>query len=85
MQLRKYIIPRKTASKTESMEETKLLIRIIDNKKIILKYLQEDPFKVLNELIGEPYNEKADEKRAEEWLLRNARSRYRGFIPLKIQ
>ncbi|MCD6196691.1 MAG: hypothetical protein J7J82_07910 [Staphylothermus sp.] len=54
----------------ESMEGTKLLIRIIDNKKI-LESLQEDPFRVLDELISEPYNERIDEKRAEEWLLRN--------------
>ena len=54
----------------ESMEGTELLIRIDDNKKI-LESSQEDPFRVLDELISEPYNERIDEKRAEEWLLRN--------------
>ncbi len=54
----------------ESMEGTELLIRIDDNKKI-LESSQEDPFRVLDELISEPYNERTDEKKAEEWLLRN--------------
>ena len=67
---RNYVILKEIASKIESMEGTKLLIRIIDNKKI-LESLQEDPFRVLDELISEPYNERIDEKRAEEWLLRN--------------
>ncbi len=52
------------------MEGTKLLTRIINNKKI-LEPLHDDPFRVLDELISEPYNERIDEKKAEEWLLRN--------------
>jgi len=67
---RNYVILKEIASKIESMEGTKLLIRINDNKKI-LESSQEDPFRVLDELISEPYNERIDEKRAEEWLLRN--------------
>lgn len=67
---RNYVILKEIASKIENMEGTKLLIRIIDNKKI-LESLQKDPFRVLDELISEPYNERTDEKRAEEWLLRN--------------
>ncbi len=47
-----------------------LSVRGIDNK-IILEPLPDDPFRVLDELISEPYNERTDEERAEEWLLRN--------------
>jgi len=67
---RNYVILKEIVSKMESMEGTELLIRINDNKKI-LESSQEDPFRVLDELISEPYNERIDEKRAEEWLLRN--------------
>ena len=47
-----------------------LSVRVINNK-IILEPLPDDPFRVLDELISKPYNERIDEKKAEEWLLRN--------------
>ncbi len=65
------VIPREIRKRIKIKEGTRLLVRIVDGK-IVLEPLPEDPFKILDELIREPYNEKIDEKRAEEWLLRNA-------------
>ncbi|RLG89565.1 MAG: hypothetical protein DRO16_03875 [Thermoprotei archaeon] len=63
-------LPKEICEKIWIREGTMLSVRVINNK-IILEPLPDDPFRVLNELISEPYNERTDEKKAEEWLLRN--------------
>ncbi|MEM2135920.1 MAG: AbrB/MazE/SpoVT family DNA-binding domain-containing protein [Candidatus Jordarchaeaceae archaeon] len=40
----------------------------VEGKNIVLEPISPDPFKVLENIIGTPYSEEEDEKRAEEWL-----------------
>jgi len=65
------VIPKEIRRKIGLNEGSLLLARVVDNK-IILEPLPDDPFKVLDQLITEPYSEEVDEKRAEKWLLENA-------------
>jgi AbrB family looped-hinge helix DNA binding protein len=45
------------------------LLRVsVEGGRIILECVSPDPFKTLAEVIGEPYSEEEDERRAEEWL-----------------
>jgi len=65
------VIPKEIRKRIGLSEGTLLLVRVVDNK-IVLEPLPGDPFKVLDQLITEPYSEEVDEKRAEKWLLENA-------------
>lgn len=39
----------------------------MSGNKILLEPVK-DPFRTLGEIVGEPYDERKDEKKAEEWL-----------------
>lgn len=60
-------IPAKV-SKMVGVKEGDLLRVRVEGKRIVLEPVSSDPFKILAEVIGEPYSEEVDEKRAEEWL-----------------
>jgi AbrB family looped-hinge helix DNA binding protein len=44
-----------------------LRVRLEENR-IVMEQLSNDPFKTLAEVVGKPYNEEVDEKKAEKWL-----------------
>ena len=69
------VIPKEIREKVKISEGSKVLISVRSGK-IIIEPLPEDPFKVLGEVIGEPYKEEVDERKAMEWLMKNASSRY---------
>ena len=54
------------------LKEGDILRVKLEGNKIILEKPPEDPFETLARIIRKPYDEEKEEKRAEEWLLRNA-------------
>ncbi|RLF23709.1 MAG: AbrB/MazE/SpoVT family DNA-binding domain-containing protein [Thermoprotei archaeon] len=66
------VIPKEVREKLGLKEGSKLLLRIYGEKSLILEPLPDNPFKVLEEVIGEPYKEDVDEKKAVEWLMKDA-------------
>ncbi len=66
------VIPKEVRERVRLKEGSRLLVRV-KGRSIILEPLPEDPFKVLERVIGEPYEEEKESKRAVEWLVRNAR------------
>lgn len=66
------VLPKDIRTKLNIREGDLLNIRV-EGSKIILEPKRSDPFKVLERVIREPYNEERDEKLAEKWL-RNASS-----------
>ncbi|MEM1658358.1 MAG: AbrB/MazE/SpoVT family DNA-binding domain-containing protein [Candidatus Jordarchaeales archaeon] len=61
------VIPSNIRKKVGIQEGDLLRIRV-EGEKILLEKLSAGAFSVLAEVIGEPYEEEVDEKRAEEWL-----------------
>ncbi len=68
------VLPKGVRTKLNIKEGDLLNIKIEGNK-IVLEPKRSNPFKILEKIIGEPYDEEKDEKLAEEWL-KNAYSRY---------
>ncbi len=66
------VIPKEIRERVKLKEHSKVLMRVCRNR-IIIEVLPDDPFKVLERTIGEPYKEEVDERKAIEWLMRNAR------------
>ena len=66
------VLPKDIRSKLNIKEGDLLSVRV-EGDRIILEPKRSDPFKVLEKVIGEPYDEGRDEKLAEEWL-KSARS-----------
>jgi len=60
------VIPKKVR-KTLGLKEGDALKIRVEGDQMILEKL-EDPFEVLEKVIGVPYDETYDEKKAEEWL-----------------
>jgi len=67
------VIPKEIRNKVNLKEGSLVIIRVADNK-IIIEALPDDPFKVLEEVIGEPYYEEKDEEKAIKWLIEHAGS-----------
>ncbi|RLI77499.1 AbrB family transcriptional regulator [Archaeoglobales archaeon] len=65
------VIPSKIRKKVGIREGDLLKIKV-EGDKILLEKLSSEPFKVLADVIGEPYIEEVDEVKAEKWL-RNVR------------
>ncbi|ABL79005.1 AbrB/MazE/SpoVT family DNA-binding domain-containing protein [Thermofilum pendens] len=64
------VIPKSVREKVGLKEGDLLEVRV-EGGRIVLERKDFNPFKVLAEVIGEPYREERDERKAEEWL-RNA-------------
>ncbi len=62
------VIPAEIRKKVGLKEGDLLDVRVVGEKKITLELVTSDPFETLGKVIGEPYEEKEDEKMAEEWL-----------------
>ncbi len=65
------VIPKPIRKKLELKEGQSLLIRV-EETKLVLEPLPAAPYDVLKRVIGEPYNEQKDEKKAERWLKSHA-------------
>lgn len=65
------VIPKEIREKVRLREGSIVIIRVVDDK-IVIEALPDDPFKVLEEVIGEPYHEESDERKAIEWLMNHA-------------
>jgi AbrB family looped-hinge helix DNA binding protein len=61
------VIPKVIREELNLKEGQRVLIRV-DGERIIIEPLPWNPYRVLEELIGEPYVEARDEAKAEEWL-----------------
>ena len=66
------VLPKDIRTKLNIREGDLLSVRV-EGDRIILEPKRSDPFKVLEKVIGEPYDEERNERLAEEWL-RNAHS-----------
>jgi len=62
------VIPAEIRKEVGLKEGDLLDVQVVGEKKIVLELITSDPFETLGKVIGEPYDEKKDEKRAEEWL-----------------
>lgn len=61
------VIPKAIRERLHLEEGQKVLMRVRGGE-IVVEPLPRDPFKTLDRLIGEPYNEERDEKKAKEFL-----------------
>ena len=61
------VIPKKVREMLGIKEGDLLSVKVKEGK-IIMEPKKSDPFQVLERIIGEPYDERRDEKKAEEWL-----------------
>jgi antitoxin MazE len=65
------VIPKSVRERLK-IREGDILTLQVEGEKIVLTIRRSDPFKVLEQVIGEPYDEVKDEKEAERWLKENA-------------
>lgn len=65
------VVPKSVRKKLNLKEGQRVILRVEEGR-LLVELLPEDPYKVLERVIGEPYQEARDEKRAEEWLKRCA-------------
>ncbi|MEX2705156.1 MAG: AbrB/MazE/SpoVT family DNA-binding domain-containing protein [Candidatus Freyrarchaeum guaymaensis] len=61
------VIPARIRKRVGVKEGDLLRIRV-EGGSIVLEPVSKDPFRVLAEVIGEPYDEEEDEKRAGKWV-----------------
>lgn len=61
------VIPKAVREELTLKQGQRVLIRV-EGKRIIIEPLPWDPYKVLEEVVGEPYEEEKEEVKAEEWL-----------------
>lgn len=61
------VIPKVIRKELNLREGQRVLIRV-EGRRIIIEPLPWDPYRVLEEVIREPYVEARDEAKAEEWL-----------------
>jgi AbrB family looped-hinge helix DNA binding protein len=61
------VIPKAVREKLTLKQGQRVLIRV-EGKKIVIEPLPWDPYKVLEDIVGEPYEEGKEEAKAEEWL-----------------
>mgnify|MGYP001046547288 CR=1 FL=1 len=65
------VIPKKAREELNLREGQRVMVRV-DDGRIILEPFPWDPYKVLGDIVVEPYEESRDEAKAEEWLKRHA-------------
>lgn len=68
------VIPKKVRERL-NIKEGEILGIKIEGEKIILEPKRFDPFKVLERVVRESYDEGKDEARTERWLMENAGGR----------
>lgn len=65
------VIP-KSIREEMGIEEGQKALVYVEGGKIVIQPFPGDPLKTLDKVIGEPYDEAREEKRAERWLKRHA-------------
>jgi len=65
------VIPKKAREELNLKEGQRVMVRVEDGR-IILEPFPWDPYRVLEEIVTEPYEESKDEAKAEEWLKKHA-------------
>ncbi len=65
------VIPKSVREEVGLKEGQRVLVRA-EAGKVIIEPLPSDPYQVLEEVIGEPYDEAGEEEKAERWLERHA-------------
>lgn len=65
------VIPKAVREELTLKEGQRVLIRVEDGR-IVIEPLPRDPYKVMEEVVGEPYEEGRDEPKAERWLKNRA-------------
>ena len=66
------VAPEQVRERLRLKKGQKVRIRV-EGHRIILEPIIEDPFKVLEKVIREPYKEEVDEEKAYKWLIKHAR------------
>ncbi len=67
------VVPKSIRKKVGIEEGQRVLVTALGDT-IVVQPLPKDPYTSLARIIGEPYNEKKDERRLEEWLKKHAGS-----------
>jgi len=65
------VIPKSIREAVGLREGQRVLVRA-ETGRVVIELLPDDPYRVLEEVIGEPYDEASDEEETEEWLRRHA-------------
>ncbi|RLE74884.1 MAG: hypothetical protein DRJ44_06790 [Thermoprotei archaeon] len=65
------VIPKSVREEVGLREGQRVLVRA-EAGKIIIEPLPSNPYQILEEIIGEPYNEAREETKAEKWLKKRA-------------
>ena len=65
------VIPKSVREEIGLKEGQRVLVRV-EAGKIIIEPLPSNPYQVLEEIIGEPYDEAKEEVKAEKWLKNHA-------------
>lgn len=65
------VIPKAVREELTLKEGQRVLIHVEDGR-IVIEPLPGDPYKVMEEIVGEPYEERRDEPKAERWLKNRA-------------
>lgn len=65
------VIPKRIREKLKLKEGQRVLIRV-EGDYAIIEPCPKDPFSVLREIVKGSYNEEEEEKKAEEWMKKNA-------------
>lgn len=66
------VVPKAVRKKLNLREGQRVIVRA-DEGKLVIEPLPSEPLKVLERVIGEPYNERRDERKAELWAIKHAR------------
>jgi len=61
------VIPKSIRERLKLQEGQAVLMRV-EAGKLLVEPLPDDPYSVLKRVIGQPYDERKDEKKAEEWV-----------------
>ncbi len=67
------VVPKSIRKKVNLKEGQQVVVRA-DEGRVVIEPIPRDPLKILERVIGEPYNERKEEKRTERWAMKNARS-----------
>lgn len=65
------VIPKSIRKKIDLREGQQVVISAAEGK-LVIEPLPSDPLRVLERVIGKPYNERLDERKAERWATRHA-------------
>ena len=66
------IVVPKSVRKLVSLKEGQDVLVRAEGTRIVIEPLPENPYETLERVVGQPYEEKRDERRAEEWVKRRA-------------